>query len=75
MVGALSAIVLLELIVCSLADGLDAARHFLLFYALNDVLLIITICLAAKAVRSSVIWRPYFSSRKFPAKSASIPEE
>jgi hypothetical protein len=51
-VYALSAMLLLELIVCSLADALDAPRHFLLFYALSDVLLIALVCLALRGART-----------------------
>ncbi|MEI9811839.1 MAG: hypothetical protein WDO18_03825 [Acidobacteriota bacterium] len=49
-VAALSASYLTALAVAALADNLDAERHFLLFDALGDTLLITTVYLAASTV-------------------------
>jgi hypothetical protein len=49
---------LLELAVGSLADALDAARHFLLFSALSDVLLIADVCLVVTGAQMLLIRNP-----------------
>jgi hypothetical protein len=46
-IGALAAMMLLELLVASFADALDPERHFSLFSALTDLLLVSGVCLAA----------------------------
>lgn len=51
-VCALSAMILLALVVGSLADALDAARQFLLFSTLTDVLLAALVCLGGTAIAS-----------------------
>jgi hypothetical protein len=50
-VAALVAMTLLEMSVASLADALDPERHFSLFGALTDLLLVCAVCLAAVPAR------------------------
>ena len=52
-VGALAAMALIELLVASFADALDPERHYSLFSALTDLLLICGVCLAAGAAKAS----------------------
>ena len=47
-IGALATMTLFELMVASFADALDPERHFTLFSALNDLLLICGLCLTAE---------------------------
>jgi hypothetical protein len=49
--GALAAMMLLELLVASFADALDPERHFSLFSALTDLLLVSGVCLAVVPAR------------------------
>lgn len=50
-VVALAAMLFIELLVAGLGDGLDAARHFLIFAALTDILLLSAIYLAFEKAR------------------------
>jgi hypothetical protein len=49
-VATLAAMTLMELLVASFADALDSERHYSLFSALTDLLLICGACLAADAI-------------------------
>jgi hypothetical protein len=58
-VGALTAMTLIELLVASFADALDPERHYSLFSALTDLLLICGVCLAGVAAKTSRdSWEP-----------------
>jgi hypothetical protein len=50
-IGALAAMTLLALLVASFADALDPERHYSLFSALTDLLLLSGVCLAATTGR------------------------
>jgi len=52
-VATLAAMTLIELAVASFADALDPERHFSLFSALTDLLLICGICLAGAAAKAA----------------------
>ncbi|MCU1337439.1 MAG: hypothetical protein JWO19_3020 [Bryobacterales bacterium] len=51
-VSVLAAMTLIELLVASFADALDPERHYSLFSALTDLLLICAVCLAATTIKA-----------------------
>ena len=56
-VYALAALMLIELVVASLGDVLDSERHYLLFSALADLMIVCGFCLAASAIHATVMRR------------------